>query len=191
METTVYPNWFAPYAQPLFEKHLMSLAGRPGLKFIQIGAFTGEASAWMVENVLTGLLSSLDDVDTWEGSDENEHDSFDWADVLNTYTARVARYGDRIVSCRMTSAEYWRRLAVPADFVYIDGDHSPYGVLRDAVSAYEWLNVGGLLAFDDYPWINPRTGEGPGVAVDAFAACYRGRLQLIQLGAQAWFRKIR
>lgn len=191
MTTTMFPNWFAPYAQPLFEKHLLPLAGRPRLRALQVGAFTGDASVWLLENVLTAPDSELVDVDTWKGSPEPEHEAFDWPGVRDVYRSRTAKYPlHRHSVHEMTSAEFFEDPRDWFDFIYIDGDHSPFGVLNDAVAAYRCLEVGGLLAFDDYPWINPRTDDGPGVAVDAFAACYKGRLQLIQLGAQAWFRKL-
>jgi predicted O-methyltransferase YrrM len=38
------------------------------------------------------------------------------------------------------------------DFIYVDGDHTAYGVIKDAIASYECLNVGGIIAFDDYQW---------------------------------------
>jgi hypothetical protein len=188
-----YPDWFSPYAKPLFAKHLSVLAGKPRLRFLQIGAFTGDVSAWLMDNILTAPRSALCDVDTWEGSDENEHDAFDWADVEATYDRKVDRPPYNVVKFKGTSEEFFAQLQPRAigayDFIYIDGDHSPATVLADGASAYRVLKAGGLLAFDDYPWVNPRTGTGPGVAIDAIEACFKGRLQLMQSGAQAWFRK--
>src|SRR4051812_16718910 len=86
------PNWVAAYADGFFERHLTSLAGKPGLRFLQIGAFTGDASVWLLENILTDPSAFLVDVDTWSGSDEPEHEPFDWADVESTYDARMAPY---------------------------------------------------------------------------------------------------
>lgn len=191
---TEYPNWFAHYAEGFFAKHLAPLAGQPGLRFLQIGAFTGDASAWLLENILTGNGSHLVDVDTWAGSDEPEHEAFEWADVERSYDERMAGYRpDRLVKVKATSDRY---LATPAgefDFIYIDGDHTAPGVLSDALGAFRLLKPGGLLAFDDYSW-KPSNGGGetkaPAAAVDAFQTCYADRLQLLTLGLQAWFRKL-
>lgn len=186
-----YPNWFEPYARKLFERHLLPLAGKPGLRFLQIGAFTGDASVWLLENVLTGNESCLIDVDTWEGSDEPEHKGFDWADVERTYHKQVSEFSAHRVTYRTTSSDYFERFRAPAfDFIYVDGDHTPYGVLNDAVDAFRVLKLGGLLAFDDYQWVDSRTGIGPGPIIDAFAWAYRDRLELVQSGPQAWFRRI-
>lgn len=191
-----YPNWFAHYAVRFFERHLSPLAGRPGLRFLQIGAFTGDASVWLLENILTGAGSVLYDVDTWEGSDEPEHIDFDWTDVHRVYDAKVAPWvlHWKAVPCWMPSAEF---LDVEDDesfdFVYVDGDHTAPAVLADALGAFRILAPGGLLAFDDYLW-KPSDGGGPtrapGVAVDAFAAVYEDRLEVLETGLQVWFRKL-
>lgn len=192
---TQYPNWFEVTGRQLFEKHLLPLAGQPGLRFLQIGAFTGDASLWLLDHVLTHPTSTLVDVDTWQGSDEPAHERFDWADVEMVYDARVGDHEQaaRLFKWKGTSRAFFADAIgfEDYDFVYIDGDHTPAGVLDDGVAAFRLLKAGGMVAFDDYRWVQPEDGEprGPGMAVDALAACYGRRLQLVQLGAQAWFRR--
>ena len=65
-----YPNWFEQTAQYNFEAFLTPLAGKDDLRFLQLGAYTGDASVWMAQNILTGSDCILIDVDTWEGSQE-------------------------------------------------------------------------------------------------------------------------
>jgi len=189
-----YPNWFKLYADQYFTKHLTPFAGKPDLRFLQIGAYTGDATVWLLDNILTGDGSVLVDVDTWRGSDEEIHGTFDWADVERLYAERTAgaRLGLRLHKHRCTSAEYLTGYCGPPfDFIYVDGAHDAYTVLNDGVSAFRVLKPGGLLAFDDYEW---HSGKGdphdPGIAIDAIGACYQGRLELIDLGAQAWFRRV-
>lgn len=192
-----YPNWFSMTAEPFFEKHLTPLAGKPDLHFLQVGAFTGDASLWLLDSVLTGDRSVLVDVDTWGGSDERAHKRFDWTDVEAVYDERTldARADGRLQKRRCTSSDYFAiALALPQisfDFVYVDGGHTAFDVLNDGVSAYQMLKLDGLLAFDDYVW---ESGKGdphdPKLAVDAIEAVYQGRLEMVDLGAQAWFRKI-
>lgn len=191
-----YPNWFDHYAVRFFERHLSGFAGQQGLRYLQIGAFTGDASVWLLDNVLTGRNSLLVDVDTWEGSAEPEHETLDWADVKAVYDERTlnARTGGRLETFHGTSRDYFAdEDQPPFDFVYIDGDHTAAAVLDDAIGAYWALRVGGLLAFDDYLW-KPSDGGGvtksPGPAIDAFGAVYADRLQVLETGLQVWFRKI-
>lgn len=187
-----YPNWFAPYAQPMFEKHLTPMAGTPGLRFLQIGAFTGDASLWLLKHFPDATLT---DVDTWLGSDEPEHEPFDWADVERVYDERVA---GRTVKFKGPSAEFFgcvgdvREIQASGkfDFIYIDGDHDPARVFADGAQACDLLKPGGLLAFDDYKWLPHGGGDGPGAAVDElFRGVLKDSFEVLELTAQAWFRR--
>ena len=68
---TEYPNWFAQTAQNNFTTYLSEYAGKPNLRFLQLGVYTGDASVWLCNNILTDKSSILIDVDTWKGSDED------------------------------------------------------------------------------------------------------------------------
>ena len=189
----MYPNWFTMYADGYFSRYLLDYAGKPDLRFLQIGAFTGDATCWLLDNVLTGPGSVLVDVDTWQGSDEEIHRTFDWLDVERTYDERTAdaRVDGRLVKVKATSRRFFARQDDWFDFVYIDGDHTAFSVLNDAVDAYRVLKVGGLLAFDDYLW---ESGKGrhnnPATAIEAIHTIYRGRLEVVDTGQQAWFRRV-
>ncbi len=186
---TTYPNWFVCYADDFFTRHLSDLAGKPGMRFLQIGAFTGDASLWLLDNILTGPDAHLVDVDTWEGSNEPEHEPFDWADVERTHAAKVGFRGRKF---KGTSEQFFARRVDSFDFIYIDGDHTAPGVLSDAVHAFEVLKPGGLLAFDDYQWKpypEAPPQECPAMAIDTFTACYQDRLDILEAGLQVWVRK--
>lgn len=189
-----YPNWFAHYAIRFFERHLSTLAGQSGLRFLQIGAFTGDASVWLLDTVLTGHNCLLVDVDTWKGSDEPEHADLDWTDVRAVYERRTldAWTNGRLETFRGSSADFFASGREGFDFAYIDGDHTAAVVLDDAIGAFCALKPGGLLAFDDYLW-KPSDGGGPtrspGAAIDAFGAVYADRLEVLETGLQVWFRK--
>lgn len=188
-----HPNWFQTDGFPNFQAHLKAINGRP-VRLLQIGAYTGDASLWMVENVMSHPLAVLVDVDTWEGSEEPVHYGMNWHTVESLYDAKTssARHDRQIVKYKGTSDEFFKNNREMYDFIYIDGDHTAYGVLKDAVAAYECLNVGGILAFDDYQW---SAGLGaikePKMAIDSFSNVYADRVKEILSGYQRWFRKIR
>lgn len=200
---TAYPNWFEMTARPYFERHLLPLAGKPDLLFLQIGAFTGDASVWLLDNVLTGPRSILQDVDTWEGSDESAHDQFSWPEVERYYQIRMGEYlsapsgkgwHSRLHAHKGRSDSFFDDFEVGPiyDFVYIDGDHTAAAVLGDAVRCFDHLKPGGLMAFDDYLWTaqSRRREDAPHMAIDAFVACYRDRLEVIETGGdQVWVRR--
>ena len=181
------PNWFAQTAQPYFERHL---AGERGLGVLQIGAFAGHATEWLLKNVPGCWVT---DVDPWTGSGEVEHEALDWALVKAAYDSRILPWRAAVASHRMTSAEFFSSRPPKKamyDFVYIDGDHRAASVLFDAVHAWEYLRPEGLMAFDDYEWNGPSDPVlCPKLAIESFLACYRDRLEVIDRGIQVWVRK--
>lgn len=185
-----YPNWFAHYAVDWFRTGLKELVGKPHLRFLQIGVFTGDATMWLLDNVLTGQGSYVIDVDTWAGSDEPEHEPFDWADIERVYDERVSGRA-HVFKYKGTSSDAFCYFDGNFDFIYIDGDHTAAGVLTDAVNAIQVLKPGGILAFDDYQW---QSGKGrlydPGPAIDVVADVFSGQLEMLATGLQVWFRKI-
>jgi len=47
-----FPKWFYDNATVAdFESGLAEFKGKKNLKFLQIGVFTGNASAWLLENI--------------------------------------------------------------------------------------------------------------------------------------------
>lgn len=188
-----HPNWFQTDGLNNFQNHLKVLDGTP-LRLLQIGAYTGDASVWMVDNIMSNPESVLIDVDTWEGSEEPVHYQMNWHTVESVYDAKThtARLNRKIIKYKSTSDEFFRNNRETYSFIYIDGDHTAYGVIKDAVSAYECLSIGGIIAFDDYQW---SAGLGaikePKLAIDSFASIYADRLEEVLSGYQRWFRKIR
>ena len=187
---TEYPNWFKQTAQENFRNHLAGIKDLPHLRFLQIGAFTGDASLWMLQNILTSPSSFLYDVDTWKGSDEQVHAEMDFEDVYNTYLAKTG-YKNRQFY-RMTSVGFLLRFANGEfDFIYIDGDHTASAVLDDAVLAWQYLKPGGIMAFDDYTWEHPSKDKYlcPKAAINLFVTIKRRELDLVAVNDQFWIRK--
>jgi hypothetical protein len=189
-----YVNWFINDGQVNFEAHVKPLATSKPIRCLQIGAYTGDASVWLYDNILKITDSVLVDVDTWEGSEEPEHYLMNWHTVESLYDIKTSsgRADRKIVKYKGTSDDFFKNNREMYDFIYIDGDHTAYGVLKDAVAAYECLNVDGIIAFDDYQW---SAGLGvikePRMAIDAFSMVYSDRLEEVLIGYQRWFKKIR
>lgn len=187
--STTFPNWFEPL-EPVFGKHLAPLAGPSGLRVLQIGAYTGDASVWLLDNFLTGDDCWLIDVDTWEGSQgEAAHDNLDWGAVHGHYLERMR--GRPVMSLKMTSDEYFAKYS-PIEFfdmVYVDGDHTRDQVAKDAENAHRAVKPGGLLVFDDYGWKGHERGNNPRDAIDAFMAAHRDEYITVHRRYQVWLRK--
>lgn len=188
---TDYPNWFETTAQENFKKHLLPLAGKK-LKTLQIGAYTGDASIWLAENVLTHPDSLLFDVDTWKGSNEDMHKEFDWKDVEKTYDKKIEPYIDKIVKNKMFSVDFLITTKPPKyDFIYIDGDHTTFGTFLDAMLSWVWLKTDGIMAFDDYKWGDDTdTHLTPKLGIDTFVYLYAPEIKLLEYDYQVWIQKV-
>ena len=188
-DTPNYPNWFDGQKYH-FENHLLHLQGKPDLKFLQIGVFTGDASIWLCENILTDRTSWLYDVDTWAGSEEVDHEPLNFDKVFEFYEERIGSLKST-VRLRMTSDEYFAgNNTVRFDFIYIDGDHTSHQVAKDADNAWKLLKSGGIMAFDDYLWGEDLSPElTPKPAIDRFLAKYTGEYELLSEDYQLWLKK--
>lgn len=186
-----YPNWFRLYAEGYFRDLLQEFKDKPNLAFLQIGAFTGDASVWLANNILTDKSSVLIDVDTWQGSDEEVHHKMDFSDVERVYDHRTMTF-ENVIKVKMTSIEFLTTAEDKEyyDFIYIDGDHTADAVFKDASLSWRALKPGGIMAFDDYQW-EPQLPMHlrPQPAIDLFLTLMKDHIDLIRTGPQIWIRK--
>jgi hypothetical protein len=187
-----YPNWFIGGARDNFATYLEHYRGQHRLRFLQIGVFTGDASVWLLDNILTDQSSTLIDVDTWQGSpDESVHMAMDFEDVYATYKAKVEPYKN-VRSMRMRSDEFFKnQKPMTFDFIYIDGDHTAEATYNDAVGAWNCLMPNGIIAFDDYRWGDGLADQSlaPKPGIDRFLEEYIGDYVLLMKGYQVWIRR--
>lgn len=183
-----FPNWFDAYAKPNFEKYLIPLAGVDNLTFLQLGAYTGDASLWMLDNVLTGDNSILIDVDTWQGSDEEVHKKMDFSEVESVYDAKIK---GRAAKNKSTTVDYLLRNSFEYDFVYVDADHTAASALIDGELAWQYLKPNGILAFDDYTWGSHLPVHlAPKLGIDLFLERHLGEYEVLVANAQVWIKKL-
>lgn len=190
-ESVTFPNWFASTpAIKNFEEILRSFAGKPDLKFLQLGAFTGDASVWLLDNILTDPTSHLTDVDTWQGSDEEEHHKMNFVDVESAYDFKTKKYNN-LTKYKGTTMSFLRQAPLDYyDFIYIDADHTAIGTLLDAELSWLCLKTQGVLAFDDYEWSDGR-GDAfrPMPGINSFLDRHEKELVLLQRNWQLWVLK--
>lgn len=187
-----YPNWFAQTAQDNFNTYLAEYKDKPNLRFLQLGVFTGDATVWLCNNILTDDTSKLIDVDTWGGSDEKSHAEMDFSDVQRVYKEKVAELS--VVSVVSDTTSYLIRQQDYSkesfDFIYIDADHTSVAVLMDAELSWPLLKVGGVMAFDDYTWgrdLPPSKTPRPGILL--FTDHHKNNIDTLVINSQYWIRK--
>ncbi len=130
---------------------LAPLAGKPGLRALEIGSFEGRSTCWLMENVLTAPDSHIDCLDLFRSD-------IGFGDYHATFRANTAAWKDRIHEHRGVSYGSLKKLEGPYDLVYVDGWHTAFGAMADGLMAWPMLKVGGVMIFDDYMWVPHRHG---------------------------------
>ena len=185
-----FPNWFAAMAQNNFTELLTRIANKPELQFLQLGAFTGDASVWLLDNILTDKDSHLTDVDTWLGSNEEAHHSMDFNQVEQVYDDKLKNYTN-VTKFKGKTLDFLRQAPLDYyDFIYIDADHTAIGTLLDAELSWVCLKSGGILAFDDYEW-SDGTGDAnrPMPGINSFIERHKEELFVVCKNWQLWVVK--
>jgi len=196
-------TWFQQTAEANFELNL--LHKKPQFKkAIEIGCYEGQATCWMLDHM---AFEQIVCVDTWEGG--AEHKAVDMGAVCERFLKNVSSDQQGIVEidhCRSMVAlngmlaESKRRLLpnqkAGYDFIYVDGSHIAKDVLTDAVLAWQLLEPGGYIAFDDYTWTEkPRQEanplDNPRLAIDAFYTIFRREAVILpSTQHQFWLMKV-
>lgn len=165
-------DWFTPNV-PAWRGALGHLRGRPNIHYLEVGLYEGRSAIWVLENILTDPTARLTGIDVFP------------EDLEERWQINLERsgQGSQVTTIKGYSQKVLRELPLESfDAIYIDGSHTGYDVLADAILSWDLLKPGGVLIFDDYQW---RRGKGlppelkPGPAIDAFITMYRDFIQVI------------
>ncbi len=202
-ETPVFSaDWFSrcvPAWTQLFAAHMPNPR-----RILEIGAFEGRATCFMLEHLLPAEGGEIHCVDTWEGG--VEHDGIPMDAVERRFRANVgavlARHPrHQVFSHRGQSRHALGNLLAKGqagtfDFLYVDGSHQAPDVLEDLVLGFRLCRPGAIVICDDYLWQRQPAGQEdvldtPKLAIDAFTTIYRRRLRLLEWPSsyQLAFRK--
>lgn len=177
-------DWFSSH-EAMWLTHLGSLAGQPGLRFLEIGSFEGRSACWIAEHLLTGEGSILVCVDPLNGYPDQER-NFDHNVRESPNTEH------KILKLRGRSCEILHFLPTERfDLIYIDGSHAALDVIQDAAGAWKLVKPHGILVFDDYGNTTLPVFSGLAVkpAIDAFLSAIDGQYDLLFKGWQVAIRK--
>lgn len=184
-------NWFESNI-PVWSTVLAHLVGKP-CNALEIGAFEGAATVWLLENVLTHPSSRIVSIDPCTGN--IEHDMDQTKDLCKSYATNVLcnfQKKARLVKTFSNVALMYPDIQTTLfDIIYIDGDHHAHAVLEDAVLAFRLLKLGGIMIFDDFAWpvYTDQPYMHPSTAVKAFVACYGMYVTVIHEDYQVILKK--
>lgn len=164
---------------------LAPLVGQPDVRFLEIGSHKGRSAVWWLKNVLTHDSARLVCVDPWRFMDRRLLEN----KALFDYN--IDRYGFRH-KVRVIQAESRRVLGeFPDDYfdaAYIDGSHTTYDALVDALLVLPLVKPQGVMIFDDYE-LEVANHKPVKVAVDCFLTLCGAEVQEIHRGWQIAVRK--
>ena len=176
--TTDYVSGF----QEDWRRALASIAGRPGVRLLEIGSFEGRSAAWFLEHVLTDESSKLVCVDlfTRPGLEARFDHNIQLVD-RHQQVRKLKGYSGNVLP-DLEPASF--------DAIYIDGGHDAATVLLDGLLSWRLLKPGGVLIFDDYLWETDRPpARRPQLAIDIFRETMADALDVMHEGYQVIVRK--
>jgi predicted O-methyltransferase YrrM len=173
------PHWLKAFEQCSFKQE------RP-LRILEVGSFEGMATSFLLQHFPNAHITS---VDTWDGSDEHD---LDFRAVEDAFDFNLKPHAHRLSKFKGESHLYFATEGRNArfDLIYVDGSHFSDDVLIDAVNAFNHLENGGMLIFDDYLWRHyPRRRDNPAAAINLFLKFNAGLYDLLQIHSQVFIRK--
>ena len=182
-------DWFSKFI-PIWEQ---LIAQKRPSRIVEIGAYEGRSSSYLIERCAQDGPVDLCCIDTWQGGVDNDP----------TIMGEVERRFDHNIAVAVSRASHpvnVRKLKQMSnlglatllaeeqgptmDLIYIDGSHQAPDVLSDAVIGFSLLKVGGLMIFDDYLWHmgpvlqrDPLNMPKPGI--DAFMNLFMRKMGVI------------
>ncbi len=189
-------NWF-DYQKPVHEKILSKLVGP--IRMLEIGAYEGNATTWFLDNYMDHTESSITCIDPYNTSDTT-------TPVTDATESRfrdnVSKSGkdDKVVHIKNTSNAALTAMVIAStpgftgritnlpnsfNYILIDGSHLAKDVLTDAMLAFEVLEAGGIMFFDDYLGGDEavrKTLSSPHLAINTFLSIYKDRITVLHKG---------
>ena len=149
---------------------------------VEIGSFEGMGSCLIAETLCIHKDSKLFCIDPlddeyvkgdtrmafWDSACKNQSERF-YHNTKNIHS---------IITLQGTSDVMIPRIEdTSIDFAYIDGDHSPEQVYKDATNILGKMKKGGIVLFDDYGWVvnGMKTANG----IDKFLSEHTGDYELL------------
>lgn len=184
-------DWFSNNAH-VWDRFLSPFKEKE-FKVLEIGAFEGKSTSWLLENVLHHENSCIVSIDPMTGSIEHvDHDKQDLpARFARNVICNFPQKANLYKGCSKDVLKYHDIMSQRFDLVYIDGDHRAHAVLEDAVLSFRLLKIGGFMVFDDYAWpaFHDQPDKHPATGVTAFMHAYGHFFEVLHIGYQVWLKK--
>ena len=180
-------DWFSMKI-PVLKYYLDKCIFPPKINVLEIGSYEGRSAIFFMKyfNKINLIC-----VDTWLGSDEQGDIKIDFKKIENNFDYNVKRSKNNITKYKGTSDNFFKlNINKNFDFVYIDGYHKYETILNDAQSAFELLNKGGFILFDDFTWLFYKNIKlNPIYAINSFIKNHEKNIEIIFADSQLLIKK--
>jgi len=178
----LYKDTFGYFGQS--ELRQMLISKLPVEKFktvLEIGSYEGIFSCFAAQS-FADVIHTIDPFDTSdEGTNvtENVESNF-------YYNKSVCPNGDKIISHKMTSDEFFKNNKDQFDLIYVDGSHEPEDACRDLDNSFKVCKKDAIIWVDDYG-SNYKTLHD---SIDQWLQDHEKYIKIIHRGYQVGFIKL-
>ncbi len=156
-------------------------------RILEIGCYEGQSALHFADVYCKHPVSKLVLVDPFDVTDSTSPVK---PETEKIFDANIAMSPERskITVHKQYSNDFFKENRERFTFIYIDGSHEPLQIVRDAMAAYDVLEVGGFLWFDDYLGGGGETKIKE--AIDFWVWQMKGKIELVHKGYQLGCRKV-
>jgi hypothetical protein len=182
-------------ARITWDEILKDYKNKPNLHFLEVGCWEGRTTNWLLHNILTHTSSKITVVDSFKGSpEETGMQHLDLNTIKERFQWNTTYHSDKIKILEGHSNEVLKKLENKPqfDFAFIDGSHTAWGTLEDAILIHPLLKQGGIIIFDDYQWKDlnlPSATDSPQLGIDCFLKTFGYFYDVINMDWQVTIKK--
>ena len=178
----LYKDTFGYFGQSEFRQMLISQL--PVEKFktvLEIGSYEGIFSCFAAQS-FADVIHTIDPFDT---SDEGTNVTENVESNFN-HNISVCPNGDKIISHKMTSDDFFKNNKDHFDLIYVDGSHEPEDACRDLDNSFKVCKKDAIIWVDDYG-SNYKTLHD---SIDQWLQDHEKYIKIIHRGYQVGFVKL-
>jgi len=132
----------------LLRPSLKNLVGKKDLVGVEIGVFLGKNSLKILNNLDIKKLYLIDPYE--KGVRFKNIGCVDGVEIKKHALKKLDSYNNKIIWIEDISNNVVYYIEDELDFVYVDGDHTYDGVIKDLNNFYKLIKIGGLIGGHDF-----------------------------------------
>ncbi len=162
---------------PIWRKYCFEFKDKENIGYLEIGSYQGFSACWFLDVILTHPSSYVTLIEPNIVLELNDN-------------IKKIDYKGKINILNTLSENALKNIKEKFDIIYIDGDHTTPGTLRDANACWPLLKNNGIIIFDDYLWKeNPDENKRPKNGVDMFLKNIEYKFELLHKDYQVIIKK--